>query len=89
MTMTNYCTRCNKWAGANAYLPGQPRDNLCSCVSPGERRANRVEPAVTRKQLLDSIHEYAWTFHGYHGRGPEVEAKHAEVVRLLGEAGIA
>jgi len=47
-----------------------------------------VTPHVTQKQILAAMHEYAWTFHGYHGRGPEVEAKHAEVVALLVEAGI-
>ena len=25
------CNQCGKWAGANATLPGQPRDHLCMC----------------------------------------------------------
>lgn len=25
------CNRCGKWAGAHAYLPGQPKDDLCMC----------------------------------------------------------
>lgn len=25
------CTRCGKWNGAHATLPGQPRDHLCHC----------------------------------------------------------
>ncbi len=25
------CTRCGKWAGAHATLPGQPKDHLCMC----------------------------------------------------------
>lgn len=80
------CHHCGKWAGANAILPGQPIDHLCAC-RPVERRSNR-KPAVTQKQVLDAVHEYAWTYAAHHGCGHEVTNAHAAVVALLSEAGL-
>ena len=37
------CTRCGKWAGAHATLPGQPRDHLCMC-QPAAPAAPSVPP---------------------------------------------
>lgn len=38
------CSRCGKWAGAHATLPGQPRDHLCMCATPQAQPA--TPPAV-------------------------------------------
>lgn len=47
------CSRCGKWAGAHATLPGQPRDHLCMCATPQAQPATppAVQAPLTDEQL--------------------------------------
>ena len=40
------CTKCGKWAGAHATLPGQTKDHLCMCERPGVKPLVPPQPAT-------------------------------------------